>query len=146
MCLTKLKLIWLSLLVLVLALPVLAQKPTIEYGQTDELRGVTKIFVNTGVDFWQHEMIVKVLRNRLPDLEVVRRPEDADIHLRLSRSSGKAVVVKLIGGDRERVLLYIRDLLPPTFVYVPTVNYGIEYARPVMIARQFVRAYRWANS
>jgi hypothetical protein len=144
---------WFSLLVLALALPVFAQKPIIEYGQINELRGITKIFVNTGVSFQKREKMVRVINKRLPNLEVVSRPEEADIHLRFSLkddssgcAEGAATVVKLLGGNRERVLLSISDVMPPMIYGDSMVNYAMEYARPFMIAREFVRAYRWANS
>src|SRR2546426_12122253 len=51
---------WLSLLAITLALPVLAQTPVIEYGQPDELRGVTKVFV--GLDAQQREVVVREIK------------------------------------------------------------------------------------
>src|SRR5215510_13221091 len=105
-----------TFLLFVSVVPVVAQAPTVEYGQASELRGVTKVFVDTGVDARQREMIVKVMRKQLPELEVVSRPEDADIHLRFSLretrdgyTEGVGTVVKLVGGNRERVLLSIKD-------------------------------------
>ncbi len=70
---------WLVLLILTFALPVLAQTPVIEYGQPDELRGVTKVFV--GLDAPQREVVVREIKKQLPDLEIVSHPEESDIHL-----------------------------------------------------------------
>jgi hypothetical protein len=143
---------WVSLLIIAFALPVVAQTPIIEYGRPDELRGVTKIFVDTGIDAQEGNLIVKVIRKRLPNLEVVSRPEDADIHLRFAQSEtsdvftkGVGTVVKLVGDNRERVLLRIKNVVPPLH-YEPIVSYAMWYARPLMIARQFVRTYRRVNS
>jgi hypothetical protein len=133
---------WLSLIVLAIAFPVFAQAPIIEYGQPEELRGVSKIFVNTGVYVQERDMIVKVIRKRLRNLEIVSRPEDSDIHLRCH--NGEGAIVKLVGDNRERVLIRIR--MPPLYSYDPVVNYGMAYARPLIFAREFVKTYRRVNS
>jgi hypothetical protein len=140
------KMIRISFLVFVVALPVLAQESTIEYGQPEELRGITKVFVNTGVDVQVRDMIVKVIHKRLPKLEVVSRPEDADIHLRFFTDKSAGTVVKLVGDKRERVLVRIRDMMPPLYHTDPIVNYAIQYARPLIVAREFVRTFRRVNS
>src|SRR5262249_16707153 len=108
----------LSLLIFAFALPVMAQKPIIEYGQPDELRGVTKVFVDTGVDAHQRELVVNEIQKQLPDLQIVSRPEESDIHLRIflketreGKAEGMGAVVKLIGGNRERVLCSFTDNL-----------------------------------
>ena len=142
----------LALLVFACALPVFAQDPTIEYGHPDELRGVTKVFVNTNANVRQREMIVNTITKYLPNLQVVSRPEDADIHLRFSlretrngQREGVGTVVKLVGGNRERVLLSVEDEFPPIFERGSIVSYGLEHARPRMFAREFVKAYQKAN-
>jgi hypothetical protein len=141
------KMSWMCLLILAVALPVYAQTPNIEYGQPEELRGVTKVFVNTGIDAQLRDIIVKVIGKRLPNLQIVSRPEDADIHLRFFlNNKGVATVVKLVGDNRERVLLRIRDMMPPLYHYDPIVSYGIAYAQPYIIAREFVKTYRRVNS
>jgi hypothetical protein len=140
------------LLVLACALPVSGQGPTIEYGQPEELRGVTKVFVDTRTYVQKREKIVKVITRYLPNLQVVSRPEESDIHLRYSLKglrNGKreemGTVVKLLGGNRERVLLSVEDELPPINDGGSIVSYGLEQARPLMFAREFVKAYRRAN-
>jgi len=142
----------LFLLVLACAFPVFGQDRTIEYGQPEELRGVTKVFVDTRTYVRQREMIVKALARRLPNLQVVSRPEEADIHLRYSlkglkngQCEGMGTVVKLVGVDRERVLLSVDDELPQIFEPVSMVSYAYKQARPLMFAIEFVRAYRRAN-
>jgi hypothetical protein len=142
----------LFLLVLACALPVSGQDPTIEYGQPDELRGVTKIFVDTRTNVRRWEKIVKTITRRLPNIQVVSRPEESDIHLRYSlrdsrngQREGLGTVVKLIGGNRERVLLSVEDEFPPIFDGGGIVSYGMEQARPLMFAIEFVKAYRRAN-
>src|SRR5262245_65881920 len=96
---------WLSLLILTFALPVLAQTPVIEYGQPDELRGVTKVYV--GLDAQQREVVVREIKKQLTNLEIVSRPDESDIHLVFSlketrdgRTGGVGTVVKLIEANR----------------------------------------------
>jgi hypothetical protein len=142
----------LLILILTVALPIVAQEPGIEYGHPDELRGVTKVFVDTGVDTRQREQIAKEIQKRLPILEVVSRPEESDIHLRFSlretrdgRTEGVGTVVKLVGSNRVRMLLSFKDYLLPLFERESIVNFGVEYAKPRIFAQEFVKAYRRAN-
>ena len=65
-----------------LSLVAQAQRPTIEYGDPDELRGVTRVFVDTDTDLGLRRAVREELRKKLPNLRVVSRPEDADLHLR----------------------------------------------------------------
>ncbi len=140
------------LVVLACVLPVSGQNPTIEYGRPDELRGVSKVFVDTGTSVRKREMIVKAIIKYLPDLQIVSRPEESDIHLRFAvresrngQREGMGIVVKLIGGNRERVLLTVDDEFPPISDGGGIVSYSIEMARPRMFAREFVKAYQKAN-
>jgi hypothetical protein len=143
---------WLSLLVLAFALPVLAQAPIIEYGQPDELRGVTKAFVDTGLNAQQRGIVVREIQKQLPDLEIVTRPEESDIHLRLSlketrdgRTEGAGAVVKLIGGNRVRALYSFKDDLSPLYEQHSIKNFGTERLMPLRFAREFVKVYKKAN-
>ncbi|HZF39084.1 MAG TPA: hypothetical protein VE715_09690 [Blastocatellia bacterium] len=143
---------WLSLLILTFASPVLAQAPIIEPGQPDELRGVTKVFVDTGLDVQQREVIVREIKKQLPDLEIVSRPEESDIHLRFflketrdGRTEGVGTVVKLIDANRERALCSFKEDLPPIYAQHSIKSYGIEYTMPLKFAREFVKAYKKAN-
>ncbi|HEY8459815.1 MAG TPA: hypothetical protein VIM99_05505, partial [Blastocatellia bacterium] len=108
----------LSLLILILAPFVPAQTPVIESGQPEELRGVTKVFV--GLDAEQREVVVREIKKQLPDLEIVERPEESNIHLRFflketrdGRTEGLGTVVKLIDANRARALYSFRDKLSP---------------------------------
>jgi len=140
----------LSLLILTLALPVSAQTPVIEEGQPDELRGVTKVFV--GLEAQQREVVVKEIKKQLPDLEIVSRPEESDIHLLLSlketrdgRIEGVGTVVKLIDANHARALYSFKDDLPPIYEQHSIKSYGIERVMPLRFAREFVKAYKKAN-
>ena len=141
---------WSSLLILTLALPVLAQTPVIEDGQPDELRGVTKVFV--GLDAQQREVVVKEIKKQLPDLEIVSRPEESDIHLLLSlketrdgRIEGVGTVVKLIDANHARALCSFKDDLSPIYEQLSLKGFGVERIMPLRFARQFVKAYKKAN-
>ena len=143
---------WISLLVLTFASPVWAQSPIIEYGQPDELRGVTKVFVGASLDA-QRAVVVRELKKQLPDLEVVSRPEESDIHLRFflkeernGRTEGVGTVVKLIDANRVRALYSFKDDLSPIYEQHSVKNYGIERTMPLRFAREFVRAYKKANN
>ena len=144
---------WLSLLVLTLASTVLAQSPIIEYGQPVELRGVTKVFVDTSLDAQQRDVVVKEIKKQLPNLQVVSRPEESDIHLRFflkeetdGRTEGVGTVVKLIDANRARELYSFKDNLSPLYEQHSIKSYGIERIMPLRFAREFVKAYKKANS
>jgi hypothetical protein len=147
------KFICLSLLVMAFALPALAQQPTIEYGQPAELRGVTKIFVDTGADIQQRNLIVKAIQKRLPNLEVVSRPEESDIHLRFSLIQAKdgktkeaGEVVKLTGSNHVRILYSVNDLVFSAVERDSTTGFAKDYAKPYLLAVEFVKAYKKANA
>lgn len=142
--------VFLSLLML--ASVAVAQTGDVEYGRPDELRGVTKIFVDTGLDAQHRESIVKELKKQLPKLEVVSSPGESDTQLRYSvkdigggKIEAVGTVVKVIGKDRVRVLYSYTDNTPPLFEGDPFLNYGIEYGKPLVFARQFVQLYKKAN-
>jgi hypothetical protein len=141
---------WSSLLILTFALPVLAQTPVIEEGQPDELRGVKKVFV--GLEAQQRQVVVREIKKQLPDLEIVSRPEESDIHLQLSLKEtrdggieGVGTVVKLIDANHARALYSFKDDLPPIYEQHSIKSYGIERIMPLRFAREFVKAYKKAN-
>jgi hypothetical protein len=147
----------LTLVFLLCALPVVAQGPVVEYGSPNELRGVAKVFVDTGLDAEQRNMIIGEIQKKLPRLSVVARPEDADVHLRFEfpdRQTGPVVVyprpypipgsrygegvgtvVRLLSADRVRVLMSFRDAKSTVFEREPSVNF----------AREFIKVYEKAN-
>ena len=59
----------------------------IEYGEREELKGITKIFVDTGTDLSGRENIIKIIKNELPTIVVVSRVEEAEIVLIYSSDS-----------------------------------------------------------
>lgn len=147
------KMRWLSLLILAFALPVLAQTPVIEHGQPEELRGVTKVFVHTSLDEQQRRVAVKEIKKQLPDLEIVSRPEESDVHLRLfmketsdGGTEGVGVIVKLLGANRERALYSFKGDLSPIYEQHSIKSFGIDRIIPLRLAREFVKAYKKANN
>ena len=138
----------LLLLLFAFVLYVPAQQPSVEYGQSSELKGVTKIFVDSGFDSQQRDQIAKEIQKRLPDLKIVLRPEDSDIHLRYlandERSEVTGTVVKIVSENRVRVLYSFKET-PQIFVPVSIARIGIKYAKPNVFAAQFVKVYKKAN-
>lgn len=142
----------LFLSLLAFALPAMAQANSVEYGRPDELRGVTKVFIDTGIDGVRRDAMVKEIRKQLPNLEVVSTPEESDIHLRFNvkdveggKTKATGSVVKLVGNERVRVLFSYDDDTPSLFGNDTLLNSGAEYARPLVFARQFVKLYKKAN-
>jgi len=58
-----------------------------EYGQPEELQGITKIFVDTGTDLSGRENIIRLIKNELPAIVVVSRVEEAELVLIYSSDS-----------------------------------------------------------
>jgi hypothetical protein len=154
MCWLKVSLF--ALVFFLCALTATAQGPIVEYGSVNELRGVAKVFVDTGLDAEQRDKIVEEIQKKLPKLAIVSRPEDATVHLRFdfpddrqvilypspypvpgSRRlrEGVGTVVRVVGPDRLRVLMSFRDTRSTPFEREPSVNF----------AREFVKVYEKAN-
>jgi hypothetical protein len=76
------------LLLLILSVTVKSQSQSaIEYGEREELKGITKIFVDTGTDLSGRENIIKIIKNDLPTIVVVSRAEEAELVLIYSSDS-----------------------------------------------------------
>jgi hypothetical protein len=135
-----------------------AQNPTIEYGDTSELKGVEKIFIDTKTDLDLRKIIGIDIHKKLPKLQIVSKPEESDIHLRFYLDKETypsatepyptviaipvAIVEKIIDKDRVRVLMgYRGDNYPKRKIFSM-----INRDRPeAMFVDQFVRAYLEAN-
>ena len=129
-----------------------AQEPVIEYGQASELQGVTKVFVDTGADIQQRNLIAREIQKRLPGVEVVSRPEETDIHLRFFLKETRAgktdwvgTVVKVVGSNRVRVLLSYQDETPALFTADTLPSSSMEVAKPHMFVMHFAKMYKKAN-
>jgi hypothetical protein len=76
------------LLLLILFVTVKSQaQSAIEYGEREELKGITKIFVDTGTDLSGRENIIKIIKIDLPAVIVVSRVEEAELVLIYSSDS-----------------------------------------------------------
>ena len=150
------KTIFSLVLALVFVVPALAQNQTVEYGHPLELRGVQKVFVDTGVDIELRDQIIKEIQKGLPNVAVVSNPEDAEIHLRFSLRdddnyavivpakgrvgisnvrAGMGTVLKVINNGRVRVLWSYKDTQRSVVERRPSTNFG----------REFVKLYRRYN-
>jgi hypothetical protein len=136
-----------------------AQNPTIEYGDTSELKGVEKIFIDTKTDLDLRKIIGIDIHKRLPKLQIVSKPEESDIHLRFyfdketHPSAAEpyptviaipvAIVEKVIDKDRVRVLMgYRGNRFPRRIIFGPS-----NRDRPEAIfVDEFVKAFMEANS
>jgi hypothetical protein len=139
-----------GLLFLIFAFVLYVQaQQSVEYGQPSELRGVTKIFVDSGFDAERREQIAKEIRKRLPNLEIVMRPEESDFHLRFladnERDEITRTIVKIVGENRARVLFSFKET-PQIFASDSIAGFGMRYAKPNIFAEQFVKLYKKANN
>jgi hypothetical protein len=149
------QLFFVAVFTFLIALPALAQEKQVEYGDSSELRGVQKIFVDTGTDIELRNRIVAEIKKRLPALAIVSIPEDAPIHLIFSLKEerdynvivpvrgrigipyrvGAGSVVKVLDENRVRVLLRFKDSRTRFGERRPSTNF----------AKEFVEAYQRAN-
>jgi hypothetical protein len=95
--------------VLLLGKTVVAQEAILEYGRIEELKGVTKFFVDAGEDLDLRNIIRDNLEKQL-QVTVVDRPEEAQ-HIIFFRWAdggdawrGTGVVAKRVSPDRLRIL------------------------------------------
>ena len=151
-----------TLLCLFLALTTLGAQE-FEYGKPSELRGLKKVFVDTGSDLKNRERILKELEKaKLPDLEVLDSSDGAEIVLQFKPSiktevgattrpiygtgavhtdvhenemqAGKGIDF-IPKGTRIRVLLSFADVEETVFEKKPATNF----------AKTFIKEYKKAN-
>jgi TonB family protein len=130
---------------------------TQESGTTDELTGLTKFYVDAGDDREARGDMTGELLKLLPQLVVVDRPEQAECILKFygSRSvqlsegrrgrrdgvplkveHGRGWVIKPVGPDKQRVLMYYTGSKESFIENAPTTNF----------VRAFVYEYKRANN
>jgi hypothetical protein len=61
--------------------PVKAQEPRIEYGSENELQGVQRVFIYTGMNLKARDEIAKNIQKRLPSITITAKQEDAEVAL-----------------------------------------------------------------
>jgi hypothetical protein len=157
---TQLRIILSFLAVCGLTILVQAQNPTIEYGDTSELKGVEKIFIDTKTDLDLRKIIGIDIHKKLPKLQIVSKPEESDIHLRFYYDKETypsatepypsviaipvAIVEKVIDKDRVRVLMgYRGHRFPKRIIFRPSNR---DYRPEAIFVDEFVKVYLEANS
>lgn len=121
-----------------------AQKPRFEYGSSEELKGVTKIFISTDTETRARPNIIKEINKKkreLSGLEIVERAEDAEVLLVYEATvsgrkvTGHGYAAKPMGENRLRILLDFDDRRASLLERRPSTNF----------ARAFIKAYLKAN-
>ncbi|MCA1622080.1 MAG: energy transducer TonB [Acidobacteria bacterium] len=133
------------------------QVTTQENGTTDELKGLTKFYVDADGDREVRGAITGELLKELPQLVVVDRPGQAECILRFEGSRtlqlaegqdgrrsgvplkvehGHGWVIKLAGPDKRRFLMYYANSKESFIERAPTTNF----------VRAFVYEYKRANN
>lgn len=127
-----------------------------EVGKTDELKGLTKFYVDAGGDREALGEIAGELQKLLPQLVLVDRPEYAEGILKfdgyrrmglsdtqtgrngvpLKLDFGRGWVIKPTGPDRQRILMYYKGDKASFVESAPTANF----------VRVFVYEYKRANN
>jgi hypothetical protein len=153
----QLKLILPFLLICSPAVLAQSQTPTIEYGDTSELKGVEKIFIDTKTDLDLRKIIGIEIHKKLPNIQIVSKPEESDIHLRFYYDRETypsnypspqivaipvAIIEKVIDKDRVRILMGYKGKRPgKRVIFAPSRTSHEED-----FAEEFVRVYLEANS
>src|SRR5947209_1601349 len=77
------------LLILLLASVAIAQ--SIEYGKPSDLKGVRRIFVDTGTDLNDRERIIKEIKKAKLDVEILSSPDGAELILSFTSEKSKEI-------------------------------------------------------
>lgn len=108
---------------------------TNETGKREELKGLTKFYIDTGGDREALGVLTGEVQKRLPQLVIVDRPEEAECILMfdgyrirtfsdtntgrngvpITVDSGRAWVIKPLSADKRRVLLYYAGVTAKSF-------------------------------
>ena len=153
------KAILLSLLCVLTAFSAKAQNaPKTEYGRPAELKGVTKIFIDTDGDTEERErMLTEFDKAKIPNLKILDSSDGAEVILYFNaskvaynagvvnngsgsmntqyRSAGKGIAFIPKGADTIRVLLSTQSVK----------NWAWNAKPSVKFARDFIEAYKEAN-
>jgi VWFA-related protein len=142
-----------------------AQERPLEKGNIEDLRGVTKVYVEGGLaEFWLVRLIVNSIRKEIPELTFVTFADDADVWFLLSEEqetdSYRVSTASPSEAARERFRIssklqarIISLQVPghPKLVKKISTNWkvitrgGGKHSTPG-VAREFIAAYRKANS
>lgn len=150
--------IFTALLILAGASHALAQSPSFDYGKPEELKGLKKVFVDTGGDIKNRERILKEIEKAKLGLELLDGAEGAEVILDFGGGKEKFLAgihrgdkvatpiyrsmnvgagrVFIVRDGRLRVVLSFEDEERSAFEKKPATNFG----------KTFVKAYMKANS
>lgn len=160
------------ILILAGALVVCAADPIIEYGAPSELRGLTRIFIDTGTNLETRNVIAAEIHKKLPALTIVERIEAAQVVLDFTgethvyRDPGGGTVY--FGTGTQSPSYYGVDVTAPSsttehtghgLVYLPVsadaIRVVLEHndlkgtfskkGPAKKFAKKFIKAYRTAN-
>lgn len=85
-----------------LAVSVNAQRKPFVYGDISDLKGVTKVFVDSGRMIQAREQIIKVINKKLPQLSFVKQEQDAEVILEFNErfvpANGGLTTTSIVDG------------------------------------------------
>lgn len=132
-----------------------------EYGKSSELKGVKKIFVNTGMNLKDHQRIVEEIEKAKLDIEIVDSIEKCDVVLLFNGATEEVTTSALtnqIGGVAITNLNTERLATGRGIVMMPRGNKmrlllsvensqqsKLEKKPVVKFAKEFVKQYKIAN-
>lgn len=144
------KIVLLVSFLLGLSLVTLAQD--YDYGKPSELRGLTKVFIDTGVDIENRNRIVKVIEDaKILGLKILERGEAAEVIIsfredrrprqvgrttRYDRTDEGFVVIAATDGKRMKILMSFES----------TQDKAGENKPATKFAKDFVKEYKKANT
>ncbi len=122
-----------------------AQQRKTEYGKPEELKGLTKIFIDTNGDLEERARIIKVIEKASLGVELLDSEEGAEIvmvftgskfrdtpHTSINVGEGRVIVIR---GDSERLVLSYKGDEQKIWEDKPATNFG----------KAFVKAYKKVN-
>ena len=161
--LAKLSILLMSLILLSAAF---LQAQNFERGKSDELKGLTKLYINVGADIERRNLIVnEIEKAKIPGLTIVDSREKAEIVMRFGGKETEAlqdittneitgtdwtittVEWRTVRSGQGLVFIASEDKKRPRIVMTfREVQDGAFEKRPaIMFARKFVKAYKEAN-
>lgn len=141
-----------------------AHAQNVEYGQPSDLKGIQRVFIDTGTDMKNRERIVKEINKSKIGVEILQSPEGAELVLTFGSESvvtGATVKTRppLVAGfpARSRVETETSEQ-GEGFAYIPVSSglrrivfswkgeQGFLAKVPTRFAAAFVKAFKKANS
>lgn len=162
-----LRLVFISTIIIAAFIPSFAQaqERPLEKGKIEDLRGVTKVYVEGGLgEYWLVRLIVNSIRKELPELTFVTFADDADVWFLISEEqeteSDRVSTASPYEAARERFRISSKLQARIISLQVPghpklvkkmstswqvVLRGGGKHPTP-SLAREFIAAYRKANS